>query len=723
MKKQLPSWLVLACIGVAVAALLGGVDTLTRDKIAQNAAEQAVRDRQAVFAAADEFRPVELAENSGVDACFEAYGSGELIGYVTQLTVTGCQGPVEVLTGFDLSGSILAVQPGGQSFKETPGLGSKVQEAKFRDQFAGLSVPLKLKVNVDAVSGATISSASVVSAVNASGYFLQKLVSPAANLNLPEDQQFGGVLPGATTKEEVTPAPEGVDALYTSDAGAVVYVTGKGRNGDIQVQVGVAHSGQVAGVYIDPAKHQETPGKGDLIEQDYFLNQFLGKDGDYIGGGNIDAVTGATISCDAVTACVLSAVEAAKPYLDASKAVDIAPMYAGIEDAGADKPTLIKVGAVAERVQTKSGVAVMKAEDWKAEYPEIYESWMATRESDALTDYLADYPMLRTLYEGYGFAISYASARGHYYDVDDLLETGRPHALANCFTCKTPQFTNMVNEMGDEAYRLAFADVQQQINEPISCFNCHANQPGVVTIMHTYLTDSVGDDFDKIDAANLACGQCHVEYYFDPDTKATTLPHVSLETMHPDAILNYFNNELVVNGEPFADWTNPRTGVRQIKVQHPEMETYLLEGSPHRDTFSCADCHMPDAVKADGTPYKSHNLVSPLDNPELIESNCSKCHADLVSEVHAVQEEIERRTYATGYELEYLTELLATAVESGAYTEDELSAVRSLARDAQFYWDFVFVENAEGAHNPSLTHECLDKAEALTNQALGLLRQ
>ena len=171
-----------------------------------------------------------------MDACFEAYG-GELIGYVTQLTVTGCQGPVEVLTGFDLNGSILAVQPGGQSFKETPGLGSKVQEAKFRDQFAGLSVPLKLKENVDAVSGATISSASVVSAVNASGYFLQKLVSPAADLDLPEDQQFGGVIPGATTKEEVTPTPEGVDALYTSDAGAVVYVTGKGRNGDIQVQV------------------------------------------------------------------------------------------------------------------------------------------------------------------------------------------------------------------------------------------------------------------------------------------------------------------------------------------------------------------------------------------------------------------------------------------------------------------------------------------------------
>ena len=56
--------------------------------------------------------------------------------------------------------------------------------------------------------------------------------------------------------------------------------------------------------------------------------------------------------------------------------------------------------------------------------------------------------MLRTLYEGYGFAIDYGSARGHFYDVEDIEATGRPHPLANCWTCKTPDFTNMVNEEG-----------------------------------------------------------------------------------------------------------------------------------------------------------------------------------------------------------------------------------------------------------------------------------
>ena len=60
-------------------------------------------------------------------------------------------------------------------------------------------------------------------------------------------------------------------------------------------------------------------------------------------------------------------------------------------------------------------------------------------------------------------------------------------------------------------------------------------------------------------------------------------------------------------------------------------------------------------------------------------------------------------------------------VSEQPYTDADLAQIRFLARDAQFYWDFVFVENAEGAHNPTLTYECLDKAEELCNKALALV--
>ncbi|WP_325214285.1 ammonia-forming cytochrome c nitrite reductase subunit c552 [Oscillibacter sp.] len=104
-----------------------------------------------------------------------------------------------------------------------------------------------------------------------------------------------------------------------------------------------------------------------------------------------------------------------------------------------------------------------------------------------------------------------------------------------------------------------------------------------------------------------------------------------------------------------------------------------------------------------------------------MDSTCSSCHADLKAEVRAIQTAMERRTYAIGYLLEGLTDTLAEAVESGAYTEDQLNQIRELARSAQFYWDFVFVENSEGAHNSALDTCCLDKAEDFANQALALL--
>ena len=375
----------------------------------------------------------------------------------------------------------------------------------------------------------------------------------------------------------------------------------------------------------------------------------------------------------------------------------------------------------AQVVQTGSGITVMTAEDWAGKYPEIYKSYLANSDNKEVHDYTKDYPMIPIIYEGMAFSKFYSSARGHTYTVEDVTSTGRPHKLANCFTCKTPDFTAMVNEMGDAAYQMTFEDGLAQINESISCYNCHANTGSELVVTHTYLADAMGDDLQNVDPATLSCGQCHVEYYFAPQSKATTLPYQNLATMTPDAILDYYNRT-IVDGQPFADYTNPRTGVRQIKVQHPEFETYMGAGSVHKDTFTCADCHMGQASTADGTTYISHTWISPLENKTLMENTCAQCHTDLTGQVRAIQQEMERRTYAVGYLLEGLTEKLALAVESGEYTEEELNGIRAVARDAQFYWDFVFVENSEGAHNSALDSDCLDKAEALANQARGMFK-
>lgn len=388
-------------------------------------------------------------------------------------------------------------------------------------------------------------------------------------------------------------------------------------------------------------------------------------------------------------------------------------------EAGNDTPTeeTVKTVTVAEK---GTAVEVMTMDRWKDEYPDIYASVMKLGEKEEIHDYVEAYPMIAKVYEGMAFNKYYGSARGHVYTVQDVTETGRPHKLANCFTCKTPQYSAMVNETNGAAYSIPFEEAAAQITEGITCYTCHANTPGEFVISNTYIAEAMGADLNNVAPQDLSCGQCHVEYYFDPATKATTLPYSDLATMDPDAMLDYYNR-MIVDGQPFADYTNPRTGVRQLKAQHPEFETYLGEGSVHAGTFTCADCHMGTAVNDKGETYVNHYFTSPVDNQDLIDNTCSSCHKDLKGEVRAIQTAMERRTYAIGYLLEGLTDTLAEAVESGNYTDAQLDQIRDLARSAQFYWDFVYVENSEGAHNSTLDNRCLDKAEDLANQALALL--
>jgi nitrite reductase (cytochrome c-552) len=135
---------------------------------------------------------------------------------------------------------------------------------------------------------------------------------------------------------------------------------------------------------------------------------------------------------------------------------------------------------------------------------------------------------------------------------------------------------------------------------------------------------------------------------------------------------------------------------------------------------------MAKQTAEDGTVTHSHYLASPLEDEELITTTCALCHNGSVQPelsvlVPAIQAQTEERTNAIGNQLAELTDQLAAAVESGKYTDEQFAEIRSLARDAQFYWDFVFVENSEGAHNSALSRQCMDKADALIDEAMALL--
>lgn len=365
---------------------------------------------------------------------------------------------------------------------------------------------------------------------------------------------------------------------------------------------------------------------------------------------------------------------------------------------------------------------VITAAAWEETYPEIYASYQANLENSPTADkhdYLELYPAAATLYHGFAFEKGYDQAASHLYSLDSIGATPRvgDKTLTNCLTCKTPQFTALVNENGDGEYALPFAETFPLMTEPISCYNCHENDPTSLTVTAQYFAKGVGADKGQVPEAALSCGQCHNEYYFNPDDKVVTLPYSGLAAMTPEAILGYYDEI------GFKDWEYPEVGSPMLKVQHPEFETIYggEQTTMAKMDYSCASCHM-GTTETDGVTYTSHNWISPLKNEELLKTcNTSGCHIDLGAQVAEWQNTTDTRVQSVSLKLVDMVEKMTAQVEAGTLEGEKLTELQQLHRSAQFYWDFVMVENSNGVHNPALAKATLDKAEAAVDQALAAL--
>ncbi|MBO4360716.1 MAG: ammonia-forming cytochrome c nitrite reductase subunit c552 [Eubacteriaceae bacterium] len=358
------------------------------------------------------------------------------------------------------------------------------------------------------------------------------------------------------------------------------------------------------------------------------------------------------------------------------------------------------------------------AADWASIYPYITATMGDNDKNSYVVSYLEQDPYLMNIYEGFGFAKDYGSARGHNYTLEDVHNTERPHAKANCLTCKTPNFAKLVNDQGISVYSMSFAEAEALMEENVSCYTCHGNDAGnkgQITITHSYVITALGDAASAIDPSTLSCGQCHIEYYFTPSDSETMMPYDSVAAMTPEAILAYYDSL------EFYDWIQPSTGTKMLKAQHPEMETYLY-GKHASLGLNCADCHMPMEMAEDGTVYHSHYLVSPLESESLL-SYCATCHqdTDMKAMVKRLQERVTARETEVGNKLSDFKNALAKAVEEGKMPEAELDEIRNIHRQAQWYFDFCYVENAEGAHNSDLAFSCLDKSEELIDRGMEML--
>ena len=175
----------LTVISLVVAALLGLVDNVTADKIAAIDAENTRIAMSAVVPEGSEFtdkldipEAVAAAASAQGGTLSELYGvtnGGAEAGYVMKISASGSQGSIEMMVGVDVEGAVTGVSI--VSHSETSGIGTKVMgnEATASgvgvlDQFQGKSAAdgtLAVGSNVDAITGATVSTRGVTTGVNA----------------------------------------------------------------------------------------------------------------------------------------------------------------------------------------------------------------------------------------------------------------------------------------------------------------------------------------------------------------------------------------------------------------------------------------------------------------------------------------------------------------------------------------------------------------------------
>lgn len=182
MKDIFKTGLILLIICAVAAFALAMTNEVTKDKIAEQRAMTNELAKKEVLPDASTFEDMTGDELAGIIANYapvvEVYvgldANQEITGYVFKSTPTGFGGSIEVVTGIDISGTMTGVRIG--SHNETPGLGAKAKEPAFYEQYAGMSTDTSIGVaksnpsdtDIQAITGATISSAAITSGVNAS---------------------------------------------------------------------------------------------------------------------------------------------------------------------------------------------------------------------------------------------------------------------------------------------------------------------------------------------------------------------------------------------------------------------------------------------------------------------------------------------------------------------------------------------------------------------------
>ncbi len=367
-------------------------------------------------------------------------------------------------------------------------------------------------------------------------------------------------------------------------------------------------------------------------------------------------------------------------------------------------------------------------------------------------------PRLKTIFNGYAFAIDFRERRGHAYMLHDQRETERvkqrpqPGACLNCHASNVVAYREaglkngapgsledpLLSPHGQEQLftgwekvnPMKYADATQLVSHPVTCLDCHDPKTMALRITKPAFIEGIanlaksddpvphlpsveqwrkGDRAKPYDAnamasrqemRSMSCAQCHVEYYFKGDEKRLTFPwHNGLKM---EQMETYYNSV------GWNDWKHKDSGANVIKAQHPEFELWS-QGVHARSGVSCADCHMP-YTREGAMKYTSHQIQTPMANVNL---SCQTCHNYTESEIQSRVDQIQKRTKGQLDRAEIAVVELINAIkaaQAAGATDEQLAKARDLQRKAQWRADFINAENSMGFHAPAESVRILGEA-------------
>lgn len=181
MKDILRLVVALTLIAAGAGAVLSLVEGVTREPIAHQRRLETLKALKAVLPVFDNSPDTDTLDlvtgkdKKGRDVqrtFYRGRKSGELAGIAFKVVAPdGYSGNIEIMVGINPEGVVSGVEI--LSHAETPGLGSKISEGWFKDQFRGKGlegVDWRVKKDggqFDQITGATISPRAVVGAIRA----------------------------------------------------------------------------------------------------------------------------------------------------------------------------------------------------------------------------------------------------------------------------------------------------------------------------------------------------------------------------------------------------------------------------------------------------------------------------------------------------------------------------------------------------------------------------